>query len=101
MKGANGLGLPSVPSGSRRMLESDKEENAGLEKTESSNFIFLTLSKRDRNSPLTTGVLGTAAGAETKFSSCFSPLMKKKYKEIKIARIAREIIRLFILEDMN
>jgi hypothetical protein len=48
--GANGFGLPSFPSGTRIILESCKLRNAGSEKIESSNFIWVTLNNKVRNS---------------------------------------------------
>jgi hypothetical protein len=49
-KGANGFGLPSVPSGVSKILESNKEEKAGLLKIVSFNFMFLTFKRTDKKS---------------------------------------------------
>ena len=48
--GANGLGLPSVPSGISSILESRRERKAGSEKIESSKLILLTFKRMARKS---------------------------------------------------
>jgi hypothetical protein len=48
--GANGFGLPSVPSGISVILESCRLINALSEKTASSSFIFLTLKSKVKKS---------------------------------------------------
>lgn len=48
--GANGFGLPSLPSGTSTILESCKLVNALSEKIASFNFILLTLNNNTRNS---------------------------------------------------
>ena len=48
--GANGLGLPSVPSEISKIEESCKLRNAGSEKMESSSFILFIFKRIDKKS---------------------------------------------------
>ncbi|MDO8659290.1 MAG: hypothetical protein Q7K54_01690 [Candidatus Parcubacteria bacterium] len=82
--GANGFGLPSVPSGISKILESCKFINALSDKMASSNFIFLTLRSKFKKSlatedPSPEAVLDeTEIGIEeTRVSVLVDVLMKK------------------------
>ena len=82
--GANGLDLPSLPSGIRVILESFRLIKATSEKIASFNLMFLTFKSKDRKSPPTkefsvpAGTFGTEGLIEETRVSVSGPLFTKK-----------------------
>lgn len=106
--GAKGFGLPSLPVGFNKILESRKFIKAGLEKIESSNFIFFTLNNTDKRSLVIEEfcpevfVLDTRDESvfveETKLFESEEFLIKNIYTNIKAAITIVKIIIFFIFE---
>ena len=80
--GANGLGLPSLPSGINTILESCRELKAGSFNIESFNLIVWTFNKELRNSSFTvcspvTGFTAVVSEEEVNPAGVESLLKKK------------------------
>jgi hypothetical protein len=105
-RGANGFGLPSVPSGVNKILESNKAAKVGSRKSVSSSFMFSTPKSTDkkfwvREEPLsdilrvgTTAVVGPVVEINAVCSGGF--LIKKTKTKIKIAATTINIMMFFI-----